>query len=345
MASDSIFGSGVLGTDFLPPSPAYPIQQLLDPNAPPAAVPAAPNSATQPASSAATATPADATAPPAQPGGLNVPLAPPAGMTPPTPPGQGAAWGNMPPIIGNALGGALAPQANAAGLFGPNTGRFMSALGAGLSSAGQNWNKPAAAAFASGAGAAIQGGDKAQQQLVHNQIAALNAAIQAFRAGDMIAYHRSLADYHQAIAEQRRRQAEGRAARPAQQPSVRPSVPADINSAAEAPPQPEPAAEAANGDAAAEATQPAAPDPQLVAAHRTMLQRVVGETGVPPDRIEAADLDGAAQLMATKALPAADAFETAAIHNALEGGHASPAEIDLIYGPGAADAIRSTATS
>jgi hypothetical protein len=34
-----------------------------------------------------------------------------------------------------------------------------------------------------------------------------------------------------------------------------------------------------------------------------------------------------------------------ALHGALAGGHASPAEIDLIYGPGAADAIRSAATS
>jgi hypothetical protein len=204
MASDSIFGSGVLGTDFLPPSPAYPIQQLLDPNAPPAAVPAAPNSATQPASSAATATPADATAPPAQPGGLNVPLAPPAGMTPPTPPGQGAAWGNMPPIIGNALGGALAPQANAAGLFGPNTGRFMSALGAGLSSAGQNWNKPAAAAFASGAGAAIQGGQQYQDQQQNAKLQALQVAIAAWKVGDIATYHQALANYHAAVVQQRR---------------------------------------------------------------------------------------------------------------------------------------------
>src|SRR5690242_8946211 len=45
----------------------------------------------------------------------------------------------------------LLRQGNSGG-FMPN---FMASLGAGLSSAGQNWNKPAAAAFASGAGAAI----------------------------------------------------------------------------------------------------------------------------------------------------------------------------------------------
>jgi hypothetical protein len=58
-----------------------------------------------------------------------------------------------------------------------------------------------------------------------------------------------------------------------------------------------------------------------------------------------ADLDSAARLMAMKGMPAAEAFETASLHNAMDAGHASPAQVDFIYGPGAADAIRSTATS
>jgi hypothetical protein len=227
------------------------------------------------------------------PGGLNVP------SSPAQPPSQASGWGILPPEDIAALRANIRPDGAA---------RFSSALGAGLASAGQNWNKPAGAAFAASAGAAIQGGEKAQQQLVHNQIAALNAAIHAYRAGDMIAYHRSLSEYHQAVGEQRRRQA--------------------------APPRPaKPAQEA----------QAPEPEPDELGPHRAKLADLLNDAGVPADRVEGADLHAAAQLMAAKALPARDAFEVAAMHGALADGHASPAEIDLIYGPGAADAIRSAA--
>jgi hypothetical protein len=223
-------------------------------------------------------------------------------------------------------------------------GRFSAALGAGLASAGQNWNKPALAAFASGAGAAIEGADKAQQQLVHNQIAALNAAIHAFRAGDMIAYHRSLADYHRAVSAQRRHAAPPRPAKPAPDAAaVEPIAPVAAPLAAAAAPG-ETAVVDASADPAVVAQQ-AEPDPQQLAAHRATLERLLGEAGVPADRIEPQDLAGAARLMAAKALPPHDAFETAVMHGALTAGHASPADIDFIYGPGAADAIRSAATS
>jgi len=73
--------------------------------------------------------------------------------------------------------------------------------------------------------------------------------------------------------------------------------------------------------------------------------RFLADAGVPPDRVDAADLDRAARLMATKAMPAEAAFETASLHNAMDAGHVEPAEVDRIYGPGVADAIRSTAAS
>ena len=75
------------------------------------------------------------------------------------------------------------------------------------------------------------------------------------------------------------------------------------------------------------------------------LDRLLTDAGVPPDRVQAADLDSAARLMAAKAMPADEALETASLRNALSAGHVSPAEVNLIYGPGVADAIHSTATS
>jgi hypothetical protein len=264
-----------------------------------------------------------------EPGGMSVPVGPPAQQ-----PSQSAGASGLPPELVAALRVSIRPNSAA---------RFASALGAGLASVGQNWNKPGGAAFAASAGAAMQGADKAQHDLAHTQIAALNAAIHALRAGDMIAYHRSLAQYHQSVAEQRRRHAVKTPPTPPLQPEpAAPAAPATVPPPAAAP---QPEAAAPEQVSAATAAEPAAPDPQVVAAHRTTLERLLGDAGVPPQRVEPTDIAGAAHLMATKALPATEAFETAALHGALAGGHASPAEIDLIYGPGAADAIRSAATS
>jgi hypothetical protein len=310
-----------LGLYALPPSPAYPIDQLIDPTG--AALP--PNATSTVGS------------------GLDVPLRPPtaaapnpAAPTPPSPPlsisppAQASGGLNLQQILG-----LLQPKQQSGGF---NMPAFMSSLGAGLSSAGQNWNKPAAAAFASGAGAAIEGAEKAQQQFVHNQIAAVSAAIHALRAGDMISYHRALSDYHKAIAAQKRAQV-----RPVPQQAHPPSVAATVPAPA-ADPQPTTRL-TLPADAEPTSSEPATPDPQDVAGHRAALERVLADTGVPPTRLDSADLDHAARLMASKGLPAAEAFEAASIHNAIDAGHASPAEVDLIYGPGAADAIRSTATS
>jgi hypothetical protein len=90
------------------------------------------------------------------------------------------------------------------GLSPSNAAQFSSALGSGLASVGQNWNKPAGAAFAASAGAAMQGGNQAQQQHADSQLKAVHTAIEALKAGDMATYHQALAIYHAALAQQRR---------------------------------------------------------------------------------------------------------------------------------------------
>ena len=262
--------------------------------------------------------------------GLNVPVGPAASPPPATRAASGPPLPIGPPVQTAAgagassldrILGALRPQPQS----GFDTPRFMSSLGAGLSSAGQNWNKPAAAAFASGAGAALQGGQSYDNAVQSAKLKALQTAIAAFRAGDVAGYHRSLADYHNALAQQRR-QGSG-AATPGSQPPKSQSPAA-------------PPAQADQASAAAVAVQP-----QAMLAHRAALDRLLADVEVPPHRVETADLDSAARLMAAQGMPAADAFEAASLHNAMDAGHVSPAQVDLIYGPGAADAIRSTAAS
>jgi hypothetical protein len=131
--------------------------------------------------------------------------APQPGGAPGSRPGQ--AIGNLPPDIARALGGALNPPTGKAGgilgnVFGMDPGqasRFMSGLGTGLASVGQNWNKPMGAAFAASAGSAIQGGQQAQNQQQDQRLKSINAAIHAWQIGDMAKYHQSLADYHAAL--------------------------------------------------------------------------------------------------------------------------------------------------
>ena len=153
----------VLGTNYLPPSPVYPIDRLVDP---------------------AGATPPP-NANPASGGGVDAPL-PPAGAVP-----QAA-----------GQSGGLSPQ-HILGMLQPQQGgRFISSLGAGLSSAGQNWNKPAAAAFASGAGAALQGGQQWQNQLQDAKLKALHAALAAWKIGDMAAFRQQTTNLRVLTAQQ-----------------------------------------------------------------------------------------------------------------------------------------------
>jgi hypothetical protein len=149
--ADSDFGQNVLGSIYLPASPLYPAQNLT----------------------------AGAGAPPPWQGAAPVPDPSPVASAPV------AAGGGAPPWLAG-----LMPQPRG-GVFGPGTGRVMSALGAGLSSAGQNWNKPGAAAFAAGAGAALQGGQQFDHQVQDARLKALQTAIAAFKVGDMAAFHQA----------------------------------------------------------------------------------------------------------------------------------------------------------
>jgi hypothetical protein len=114
-------------------------------------------------------------------GGLDVPLTPRASAVPAPPSG----------VDLSQMLGMLRPQ-QPQGALGPNS-QFMAALGAGLNAAGQNWNKPALAAFASGAGAALQGGQQWSHQQQDGRLKALHAAIAAWKAGDIAGYHQALA--------------------------------------------------------------------------------------------------------------------------------------------------------
>ena len=96
------------------------------------------------------------------------------------------------------------------GVFGPSTGRVVAALGAGLSSAGQNWNKPALAAFASGAGAALQGGQQFDNQAQDARLKALHTAIAAWKVGDMAAFHQAAANLQALTARQKQMAATAR---------------------------------------------------------------------------------------------------------------------------------------
>lgn len=167
-----------LGLDALPPSPLYPIDRLTGGAPPPSASPSVGS-------------------------GLDVTVGPPAGDAPAaappmaiSPPAQGDGGGrlNLQQILG-----LLQPKQQS----GFSVPSFMASLGAGLSSAGQNWNKPAAAAFAAGAGGAIQGGQQFQQQQQDAKLKALQAAIAAWKVGDITAYHQAIVNLRAASAPQR----------------------------------------------------------------------------------------------------------------------------------------------
>jgi hypothetical protein len=100
------------------------------------------------------------------------------------------------------VSGAAAPPPGATGLlgraFGLDANRERSvkgALGAGLKSVGENWNKPGLAAFAGSAGAGIEGGQTATDKGYDQRIKALTLAVSAQSAGDKAAYNKNYAAY------------------------------------------------------------------------------------------------------------------------------------------------------
>ncbi len=90
---------------------------------------------------------------PMQPQPTTSPAAPGMPTSAPTNPGQGRGF------LGQAFGLPSSDEKN-----------MLGSLGAGLSSVGQNWNKPGLAAFAGSAGAAIEGGTKAEEKRVDEML-------------------------------------------------------------------------------------------------------------------------------------------------------------------------------
>jgi hypothetical protein len=84
------------------------------------------------------------------------------------------------------------------------------------------------------------------------------------------------------------------------------------------------------------------PSEQQVADNRAKIIGFLKRVGVPPDRVGPTEIDAVARRMGN--LPQPDTVERAALRSALERGVVSPDEVDLIYGAGAADAVRGTPT-
>lgn len=205
------------------------------------------------------------------------------------------------PAVDGALGGqglgALQPQPQG-GFSAP---RFMASLGAGLSSAGQNWNKPAAAAFAGGAGAALQGGQSYDNQLQSLKLKALQAAIAAYKVGDMSAYRQATLNLRALTAQPRRPAAPAPAAptspasAPANNPPAAPAAPTPPASAPPNNPPAAPAGAAGNGSGPTTSGSPApaaaTPAPSGGSAARPSAADVIAQAhdaiarGAPPDAV------------------------------------------------------------
>jgi hypothetical protein len=112
------------------------------------------------------------------------------------------------------------------GLVSPDDARMQQlrgGLAAGLTAAANNWNKPALAAFAGGAGGALQGINQAAQQQSDNRLKAVQAALQAWQAGDIPGLRRAQTDYYRALA-QRMAGPQGPAPQPPPSPASAPNA-------------------------------------------------------------------------------------------------------------------------
>jgi hypothetical protein len=76
----------------------------------------------------------------------------------------------------------------------------MGGLGEGLKSVGQNWNKPGLAAFAGSAGAAISGGNQAEDKYFQKTKEAADEVLKAYAANDRSAVNKALVDLREAQA-------------------------------------------------------------------------------------------------------------------------------------------------
>jgi len=87
------------------------------------------------------------------------------------------------------------PISRALGLDPNRTRSIVSGLGAGLTAAGNSAGKSPFQAFASGAGAGIEGSDKSTDKTYDQKIKYLQAAVAAQSAGDKSAYNKNYALY------------------------------------------------------------------------------------------------------------------------------------------------------
>jgi hypothetical protein len=91
--------------------------------------------------------------------------------------------------------------------------------------------------------------------------------------------------------------------------------------------------------AAQVAQAPIAP-PRDPGGPRNQVARLVIDSGVPAHHLDPADLHNAAQLIERAGMNAHDAFELAAVRDALERNLVTAAQVDQIYGPGVAQHVR-----
>jgi hypothetical protein len=88
------------------------------------------------------------------------------------------------------------------------------------------------------------------------------------------------------------------------------------------------------------APAPAPLSQQQIAGNRAKVVDSLHRVGVPPDRVDPADIECAARLVTRRDVLTLDAFKRAVIGDALERGFATPQEVDQVYGKGTADEYR-----
>jgi len=126
------------------------------------------------------------------------PVQPPSGGIPGAPPAEpaGPPMSIAPPIAPEQPGAPQGgPISRALGLDPNKTKSVFSGIGAGLTAAGNSAGKSPFQAFASGAGASLEGSEKSTDKTYDQKIKYLQAAVAAQSAGDKAAYNKNYALY------------------------------------------------------------------------------------------------------------------------------------------------------
>jgi hypothetical protein len=115
--------------------------------------------------------------------------------------------------------------------------------------------------------------------------------------------------------------------RPRMKPTPPPAGPASTEPPLQGPPAPE------------------LPEAQQTTDNKTKISESLRRVGIPPDRVDPADIEGAARFVTRRAFLTFGAFKRAVVGDALERGFATPEEIDQAYGRGTADEYRGTSAT